>query len=254
MIEIIIECMERITSGKVKPSLITVNTTLKNNNIFIIDDNLCNNHYHRPTITVNNDLINFIMMFDQTSLYLNDTCQNVINEFNELFMVYVNIYNKLRPEDEVKEIDKYIKVTYNIKTQQYDVLFAYHNTMFTKHEDRLKNNQWSKTLKAAMSRAPNLILFGEFSDTCEALLLKDTKNMILFPVTNNNLIYSTKENNLNHCFMVYDGLYKENELFNAIQSYLNLTDNDDCNILDPKLITRKTHLDSLLTLHNIMKF
>jgi len=254
MIETIIECMERITSGKVKQSLITVNTTLKNNNIFIIDDDLCNNHYHRPTITINNDIVNFIMMFEQSSFYLNDICQHVINEFNELLMVYIDIYNKLQPDDAVKELDKYIKVTYNVKTQQYDVLFAYHNTMFAKHEDRIKNNQWSTSLRSAMSRAPNLILFGELSDTSEALLLKDTKNMILFPVTNNNLIYSSSGIPLNHCFIIHEGLYKENELFNAIQSYLNLTENDDCNILDPKLITRTTHLDSLLTLHKIMKF
>ena len=54
--------------------------------------------------------------------------------------------------------------------------------------------------------------------------------------------------------MTRNGLYKENELFNAIQSCLDLTESDDCNILDPNLIKNKIHFDNLLTLHKIIKF
>ena len=71
MIEIITECMERISSGKVDKNLIIVNNTIKNENIFIIDDTLCDEHYHRPTIIINNDIIHFIMTMEQSSLYLN---------------------------------------------------------------------------------------------------------------------------------------------------------------------------------------
>jgi hypothetical protein len=103
-------------------------------------------------------------------------------------------------------------------------------------------------------RAPNIIVFGELSETGAALLLNNTKKMILFPITNNNLIYSTDDKALDHCFIVRNGLYKENELFNAIQSYLDLTESDNCNILDPNLIKNKTHFDNLMTLHKIIKF
>lgn len=254
MIEAITACMERITSGQIDKALITVNKTIKDNNVFIIDDNLCNDHYHRPTIIVNDNIVNFIMTFEQSFFYLNTACQTAIKEFNDFLMVYIDIYNKLQPEKDISTMDKYIKVTYDIHAQSYDLLFAYHNSLFMKHEDIMKKNAWSATLRAAMRRAPNLILVGELSDTDSALLLMNTKNMILFPVTNNNLIYSSSGKELNHCFIEKDGLYKETELFKAIQSYLNLTESDNCNILDPNLIKNKIHFDNLLTLHKIIKF
>lgn len=254
MIEAITECMKRITSGQIDKALITVNKTIKNNNVFIIDDNLCNDHYHRPTITVNDQIVNFIMTFEQSFFYLNTVSQTAVNEFNELLMVYIDIYNKLQPETDISTMDKYIKVTYDIHTQSYDIWFAYHNSLFMKHDDIMKKNVWSASIRAAMRRAPNIIFFGELSDTDEGLVLMNTKNMILFPMTNNNLIYSSTGKELNHCFMTEDGYYKENELFNAIQSYLDLTESDNCNILDPNLIKNKTHFDNLMTLHKIIKF
>lgn len=254
MIEAITECMEKISSGKIDKNLITLNKTVKNDNIFIIDDTLCKDHYHRPTITFNEPIINFIMTFEQSFFYLNDTCQTALQEFNDLLMTYVDIYNTLQPNTDSQPMDKYIKVIYDTQSKQYDILFAYHNSMFIKYEDVIKKNQWSTSLRTAMSRAPNIIVFAELIETEECLLLMNSKNLILFPVTNNNLIFSSTDKKLNHCFMDTNGFYKENELFNAIQSYLNLTENDNCNILDPKLIKNKTHFDNLIKLHQIIKF
>lgn len=254
MIEAITECMKRISSGNIDNNLITLNKTIKNENIFIIDDTLCDEHYHRPTIIINNDIVHFIMTMEQSSLYLNEDCLNAVKDFNNQLMFYINIYEQLQPNTDFTVMDKYIKVTYDIKKQNYDVFFAYHNALFIKHQDQINPHVWTSAIRAAMMRAPNIIVFGELSETGAALLLNNTKKMILFPITNNNLIYSTDDKSLDHCFMVKDGLYKENELFSAIQSYLDLTESDNCNILDPNLIKNKTHFDNLMTLHKIIKF
>jgi hypothetical protein len=254
MIEAITECMKRISSGQIDNNLITVNKTISNENIFIIDDTLCDEHYHRPTIIINNDIIHFIMTMEQSSLYLNSDCLTAVKVFDDQLMVYINIYEQLQPKKDLPIIDKYIKVTYDVQTQTYDVFFAYHNALFIKHQDSINMQIWSSAIRSAMMRAPNIIVFGELSETGAALLLNNTKKMILFPITNNNLIYSTDDKALDHCFIVRNGLYKENELFNAIQSYLDLTESDNCNILDPNLIKNKTHFDNLMTLHKIIKF
>lgn len=254
MIEAITECMERISSGKVDKNLITVNNTVKNENIFIIDDTLCDEHYHRPTIIINDNIIHFIMTMEQSSLYLNDDCLNAVNHFNNKLMFYINIYKQLQPNNDFSIMDRYIKVTYDVQKQKYDVFFAYHNALFLKHSEQLNQHIWTSAIRSAMMRAPNIIVFGELSETGAAVLLNNTKKMILFPITNNNLIYSTENKELDHCFMTKNGLYKENELFNAIQSYLNLTESDDCNILDPNLIKNKTHFDNLMKIHQIIKF
>jgi hypothetical protein len=77
------------------------------------------------------------------------------------------------------------------------------------------------------------------------------KNVRIIP-NNYNLIYSSNGVELNNIFTVVNGLYKEHELFTAIQSYLNLTESDSCNILDPNLIKDKVHLNDLLTLKKMI--
>jgi hypothetical protein len=254
MIDAITECMKRISSGQINNELITVNKTISNKNIFIIDDTLCDDHYHRPTIIINNDIVDFIMTIEQSYLYLNTDCLNAIKEFNEKLMVYINIYQQLKPNTDFSIMDKYIKVTYDIKKQSYDVFFAYHNALFIKHQDQINSHIWTTAIRSAMMRAPNIIVFGELSEISAALLLNKTNSMILFPSTNNNLIYSTGLNELDHCFITKDGLYPDNKLFAAIQSYLNLTEDDNCNILDPNFIKNKVHFDNVMKLHQIIKF
>lgn len=254
MIEAITECMKRISSGNIDNNLITVNKTVKNENIFIIDDTLCDEHYHRPTIIINNDSVDFIMTMDQSDLYLNMDCLNAIKDFNDQLMVYIDIYQQLQPNTDCTVMDKYIKVTYDIQRQSYDIFFAYHNAFFIKHQNQLNPHIWSTAVRSAMLRTPNIIVFGELSEASAALLLNETNKMILFPITNNNLIYSTVHKELDHCFIVSDGLYKENELFSAIQSYLNLTEDDNCNIRDPNFIKNKAHFDNVMKLHQIIKF
>lgn len=254
MIEAITECMKRISSGNIDNNLIKVNKTIKNENIFIIDDNLCDEHYHRPTIIINNDIIDFIMTMEQAALYLNKDCLNAIISFNDQLMVYINIYQQLQPSTDFSIMDKYIKVTYNSQKQNYVVFFSYHNAFFIKHQDHLNPHVWTTAIRAAMMRAPNIIVFGELSETNAALLLNETNKMILFPSANNNLIYSNDSKELDHCFIVKDGLYKENKLFEAIQSYLDLTEDDNCNIRDPNFIKNKAHFDNVMKLHQIIKF
>ena len=98
-------------------------------------------------------------------------------------------------------MDRYIKVTYDVQKQKYDVFFAYHNALFLKHSEQLNQHIWTSAIRSAMMRAPNIIVFGELSETGDAVLLNKTKKMILFPITNNNLIYSTEHKELDHCFM-----------------------------------------------------
>lgn len=254
MINAITECMKRISSGQIDNELITVNKTISNKNIFIIDDKLCDDHYHRPTIIINNEIVDFIMTMEQSSLYLNVDCLNAIKEFNDQLMVYINIYQQLKPNTDFSIMDKYIKVTYDIQKQSYDVFFAYHNALFIKHQDQINPHVWAATIRSAMMRAPNIIVFGELSETNAALLLNETNKMILFPSANNNLIYSTDNKELDHCFIIKDGFYRDNKLFAAIQSYLNLTEDDNCNILDPNFIKNKAHFDNVMKLHQIIKF
>lgn len=254
MIDAITECMKRITSGQIDTELIKVNKTISNKNIFIIDDTLCDDHYHRPTIIINNDIIDFIMTMEQSSLYLNTDCLNAIKEFNEQLILYINIYQQLKPNTDFSIMDKYIKVTYDISKQKYNVFFAYHNALFITHTDQINSNFWTSAMRSAMMRAPNIIVFGELSETSAALLLNQPNSMILFPSTNNNLIYSTDLKELDHCFIIKDGLYQNNKLFAAIQSYLNLTEDDNCNILDPNFIKNKEHFDNVIKLHQIIKF
>lgn len=98
---------------------------------------------------------------------------------------------------------------------------------------------------------PDVIMVGELREANynENTLLSKDNGVIRLHSVINNLIYSSDSKPLDNIFTLdNDGKYKNNELFDAIQSYFDITESTEYTILDPSIIKDKIKLDELITL------
>lgn len=204
-----------------------------------------------PTVIVKKTQIYFNMNINRRSL-LNNIFIEKINEFNDIFNKYLNIYNSVQTDNNIKNVDIYLKFCYNIEDKSYTLSLTHDSYLFTTFEDmRNPSYAFQRAIFNAMRCDPNEPMIGEMMLSAP-LILNENKNLypnvILLRYKNDNLIYSSKKDDLKNMFTLVNGFYQEHELFTAIQTYLNLTENDSCNILDPQLIKKTEHLDNLINL------
>lgn len=224
--------------------------------IFNIKDSLWITEDYQPTILANNKTINFIMELNQSYTYLNDYCLNIIKEFEKSFNCYLNIYNKIQTYEKVYNPNIFIKINYDIKTKNYSISTTFYKNIFYTHENSLEpKNMFTQKMRSVMRSNPALIMVGEMCLT--STLLVDNNNYNNYNNTrvipdNYNIIYSSNGVELNHMFTTVNGLYREHELFNAIQSYIDITENDNCNILEPNFIN-SSHFNDLMNLSKMIR-
>jgi hypothetical protein len=222
--------------------------------IFNIKDSLWIREVSQPTITASAERIDFIMDLNQSYTYLNDHCTKAIKEFENAFNCYLNIYNQIQSYEKV-DPTIFVKITYDIKSKSYTISTTFYNNIFYTYQKSLDPNDiFVKMMRSVIRSDPDGIMVGEMHMLSTLLVHTDTHNYNNVRVIphNYNIIYSSNGVELNNMFTVVNGLYKEHELFTAIQSYLDLTENDNCNILDPNLIKDKVHLNDLLTLKKMI--
>ena len=203
-----------------------------------------------PTLVVNETHIVFNMNVNISSSYLNQPSLNKVKEFSNILDQYVDVYNKLRPNKKEQAVRLYLKISYDNEDGSYSFsIISRSNTFKTYQETIDPDYDFKHMMFNAIRCDPDEPMTGEMLLT-SPLIVNDSRNlqpnMILLHHTNENIIYSSKGCELNNMFTLVDGLYQPHELFTAIQSYLDLTENDNCNILDPKLIKDKVHLNNLI--------
>jgi hypothetical protein len=255
MINNIKEFIKLVTHENFNIELIHSIYSNKDEEILNIKDGLWITEDSQPTISANNETINFIMDLNQSYTYLNDHCSNIIKEFENSFNCYLNIYNQIQSYEKVKDPTIFVKITYDIKSKSYTLSTTFYKNIFYTYKNSIEpNNMFAKIMRSLIRSDPDVIMVGEMRLSSTLLVHTNTynyKNVRIIP-NNYNLIYSSNGVELNNIFTVVNGLYKEHELFTAIQSYLNLTESDSCNILDPNLIKDKVHLNDLLTLKKMI--
>lgn len=210
-----------------------------------------------PTLVVNETHILFNMNVNVSSSYLNENSLNKVKEFSNVLDKYVDIYNKLRPNKKEQEVSLYLKISYDTEDESYCFsIISRSNTFKTYQETIDPNYDFNHMMFNAIRCDPDELMTGEMLLT-SPLIVNDSKNlqpnMILLHHTNENIIYSSKGDELNNMFTLVDGLYQHHELFTAIQSYLDLTENDDCNILDPDFIKKSSHITNLVKINKMIE-
>lgn len=231
-------------------------THVKNENVYIIDDDCMSHFKYKPTLLkIDNEII-FNMHFEQALCYLENNYCEIINNFNSLLNKYIKIYNDIQTSYNVKEIEKYIKIKYDLETNKYNVYFIfYKNNFYTREERNNPQNGFFAAIRAAMRCDPDVIMVGELREANynENTLLSKDNGVIRLNSVINNLIYSSDSKPLDNIFTLdNDGKYKSNELFDAIQSYFDITESTEYNILDPHIINDKIKLKESITLSRMV--
>lgn len=81
---------------------------------------------YKPTLLkIENEII-FNMNFEQALCYLEHNYCELINNFNRLLNEYIKIYNEIQTSYNVKDIEKYIKIKYDLETNKYTVYFIFY--------------------------------------------------------------------------------------------------------------------------------
>lgn len=255
MTQEIIEFLKNVT----KKSKINDNTKIiqiEEKDIYIIDNDCLNHCKYNPTLLKMNNKIIFNMNFEQALYYLENKYVKEINKFNNLLNEYVQIYNQIQMSYNIKEIEKHIKIEYNLDTKTYNLYFIlFKSSFYTREEKNNPQNGFTAAIRHAMRCDPDVIMIGELQsvDYNENMLLsKNNRKIILFHIEM-NLIYSSDIKPLDNMFTVdVKGDYKNSELFDAIQSYLNITESTEYNILDPNIISDKLKLNEYITLSRMI--
>lgn len=255
MIKKINELLNHISNGTIDKEWVKQIGTKYHQQAYIINENITS-HEYKPTILIDKNKIIINMHIDQALNHLNGEYCQAIQQFNQLLTKYVNIYNEIQSVHHVNEIEKYIRVIYNFKTQTYNMFFKYNKHLFYTRENRKDlNNPFTLAMRAAIRSDPDVIIVGDFNLEYDENTMFSTLNKIFtMLLTTNNLIYTSDhtKNEIDNIFIVNNGLYKSNELFNAIQSYLNTIETGDYNILDPNFINDSTKLEESITMSQMI--
>jgi hypothetical protein len=220
-----------------------------NEEVFRLNDNLWIHATSQPTIFVSDKTIYFNLDVLQTSTYLKENYLEKIKEFEQRFNKYLTLYNQLQNEN--VDLSMYLKICYNIESENYTFSLNYSKYLFhTLKNKRDPSYLFHQVIRNVMRSDPESSMVGEMKLSAPMILHENNNmysNVKIIP-NNENIIYSTNNEPFNNIFTTVNGLYNENEMFTAIQSYLDLTENDDCNILDPAFIDNKEHLKNLLNI------
>jgi len=257
MIQKISKLLNCISNGSIQKSWIEECQNKDNKQIYIINENATSLEY-KPTILINGKRIVFNMHIKQGLNHLNKECCDALNDFNNLFQRYVNIYNEIQNIHYVEDVGIYIKIIYNLKTNKYNLLLKLDEYIFYTRQNRDNStNPFYKALCTAMRLDPNTILCGELINLTynENIMLSKVYNKFITIFNEKNIIYTSDSSRLhevNNMFSLEDGYYTNNELFSAIQSYLNTIEIYDYNILDPNFINDNIQLQEALTLSQMI--
>lgn len=247
MSEEIFELINKVIITKITNEELVLKKKTEHHNIFVINDNLWNNHKYKPTIMINKKVIAITMGREQISTYLKTEILESINKFDDMLTLYIEIYNKIQKYHNVKDIEKYIKIVYDIDIKKYNVYMTFYKDLFYCESDKRNTNGYN------YSSREDVLMFDDmiYTNNIFSILLSKYDNILDLPINNDNLIYSTSKE-INNIFTREGKCYKKNELFDAIQSYLNLTD-DNCNILDPDFINDEIYIDHITDLCRMIK-
>lgn len=234
----------------------TIITQIKDETIYILDDVCFNHFYHKPTLLKIDNKITFNMNLEHALYYLENSYCECINEFNSLLDKYIKIYNEIRASYDEKEIEKYIQIKYDCDTNIYNVYFTFYKSTFqTRSENNNPPNGFAAVMAIVMRSDPDVIMWGELryaNYNEDTLLLKENGVMSLNNVIT-NLIYSSDDKPLDNMFTIdNNGKYKNNDMFNAIQSYFDITESTEYNILDPHIINDRIKLNESITLSRMV--
>jgi hypothetical protein len=241
--------MDSITNENFTMDYLQLVYVKDNEEVFRLNDNLWIHATSQPTVFVNDKNIYFNLDVLQTPTYLKEIYLEKIKEFEQTFNKYLTLYNQF--QDENVDLSMYLKICYNIESEIYTFSLNYSKYLFY----TLKNKKdpsylFYQVIRNAMRTDPESIMVGEMKLSAPMILHENNNmysNVKIIP-NNENIIYSSNNEPFNNMFTTINGLYTENEMFTAIQSYLDLTENDDCNILDPAFIENKEHLKNLLNI------
>lgn len=206
----------------------------------------------QPTFITNEKNICLYMHINQAENYLNDHSLRKIKNFERNFNSYLKIYNKIQNNYKINYVDMYLSIEYDMLSKCYITNLSHKKYIFCPYEESHSSHFSYKSVMMNLMRVdPNEYIQSDYQNTKSKLLLKENPNNFpniqLLP-EQINIIDSNVPEKFENMFTIIDGLYQSSELFTVIQSYLNITDNDNCNILNPNLIEDKNHLDRLIEL------
>lgn len=215
-------------------------------------DNLWISHDIQPTLIMDEKNICLYMHLNQAEHYLNNQSLKKIENFKRSFDCYLKLYNKIQNNYKINYVDIYLSIEYDILSKCYITNLSHKKYIFCPYDENHSSHFAYKSVMMGLMRVdPDEYMRSEYHSDKSKLLLKENPNK--YPNINLipeqiNIIDSNDPEKIFNMFTIIDGLYQSSDLFTTIQSYLNITDNDNCNILNPNLIEDQNHLDKLIQL------